>query len=615
MRLMRRTWTLACLVVLFVLALAACASCLLLPRYPSAAPRNQVWPDEKLTKSMNPWFLGDGFSDRIEIEVDWVEGCRPGPHTIEALRAIAGKYAPRGVPVAVTLDDEIPRSEWDATKNRERGRVDPLVAKHADFAREPCDPDFRTAHLYILFAPGSGPWYFGYSNSWYVEGEGSTPVDGIVVFHDAHARLAKLWLSCDRMEAMTLIHEYGHHLGLVANGTHERTGHFGGHCTELTCLMAQPTWRVYARNALGGLFNHFPSDYCARCQDDIGRSQKAWRERLAREPDYRTSRAEAIKAQYWSLGIHPLVEKGEYASALAEIEAARHRFPESSSLAHDEVLCLAAVGRFDDATLRLAIADPDQRPRLRNTVGRYLILAGRNADAIALFDRNELRKLEDYEFQQSAIILKRALENAHRWDEAIALTDEMLARPAISFLPEIMRVRRADLLLHAGRTAEASSAVEKGLGSKKTRGYWYRTAADLDAALGRHDEARSLLREWLEHEKTLQGKENGAMSEPHWRRLWSIAEIHARLGEVADAQAVIADKSSVPPDHTDHDSILSVEVPVLARLAEWDRAAELVRHRDPESWFDVCGDRDLAPMRSNPRYTDLFAKCSPPSVR
>src|SRR5262249_33784772 len=123
-------------VVLFLILAAAAvfAACALLPRYPSAAPRKDVWPEEKLEKSMNPWFLGDGFSDRIEIEVDWVAGCKPGPHTIEGLRSIAVKYAPAGVPVDVTLDDEIPRAEWDATAKRAGDRVDPLVLKHADYA-------------------------------------------------------------------------------------------------------------------------------------------------------------------------------------------------------------------------------------------------------------------------------------------------------------------------------------------------------------------------------------------------------------------------------------------------------------------------------------------------
>src|SRR5262245_56048361 len=128
-RLMRRAG--AGLVGLLIVLAAGFASCALLPRYPSAAPGDTVWPEDKLEQSMNPWFLGDGFSDRISIEVDWVAGCKPGPHTIEALRTIAVKYAPVNVPVDVVLDEEIPRSEWDSTAKSAGDRVDPLVREHA----------------------------------------------------------------------------------------------------------------------------------------------------------------------------------------------------------------------------------------------------------------------------------------------------------------------------------------------------------------------------------------------------------------------------------------------------------------------------------------------------
>src|SRR4029453_1981563 len=154
------------LALLSVLGAAAFACCALLPRYPSAVPRDSVWPEEKLEESMNPWFLGEGFADRIEIEVDWVAGCKPGPHTIEGLRTIATKYAPSGVPVTISLDDEIPRSEWDATAKASRpsgiasDRVAPLVRHHADFARDPCDPEFHTAHFYVLFAPATDKGFF-----------------------------------------------------------------------------------------------------------------------------------------------------------------------------------------------------------------------------------------------------------------------------------------------------------------------------------------------------------------------------------------------------------------------------------------------------------------------
>jgi pentatricopeptide repeat protein len=613
--------------VLAVLTVAGFTVCALLPRYPSKAPRGEVWPEENLEKSMNPWFLAEGFSDRIAIEVDWVAGCKPGPQTIDGLRSIATKYAPAGVPVDVELDDEIPRAEWDATGKRSGDRVDPLVRAHADFAHEPCDAEFRTAHFYVLFAPGADSWFFGYSGAWYADDQPDTPVDGIVVFHDPHARLAKLWLSCDRMEAMTVVHEYGHQLGLVANETHERTGLSRGHCTSLSCLMAQPSLRVYAHNAFVGLFNHFPSDYCRECREDIRRTQAAWRARLVREPGYRAKRAEILQTWYWSVSIHPLVDRGDFQGALAEIARARLRYPDSGSFAFDEIRSLTALGRFDEAAVRLRDAPPDRRVSLTWTLARELHLAGRYDEAIALFDRDEVRRMEEYQFEQSAFILVDALEQAGRLDEAIALIDEMLARgPATSYIPEGSRAQRADLLRRAGRVPEALAAVEKGLGSRKTRHYWYATASELLDAAGRHEEAQALLREWLDFEEKQRAKASTGGWESKWRRSWTIARVHLLLGESerlvnqaerrdpirledeARAREAIA-QAGDPPEGTYIDSILWAEVPVLVRLHEWDRAAGLIRSREKASRYDVCGTRDLAPLREDPRYADLFEKC------
>ena len=605
---MRRT---AGLVSLVLLSTAALTSCALLPPYPSAAPRKDVWPEEKLTRSMDPWLLGDGFSDRIAIEVDWVEGCKPGPHTIEGLRSIAVKYAPPGVPVAVTLDDEIPRAEWDVAAKRGAFRIDPFVAKHADFASEPCDPEFRNAHFYVLFAPGTEKWLFGYSGNWFDESDEATvPVQGIAIFHGAHKRFAKLWFSCDRLEAMTVKHEYGHQLGLVANGTHERTGYAGGHCTELKCLMAQPTLRVYTRNAFGGMFNHFLADYCERCQEDIRRAQEAWRAHVKSVPDYREQRVQDRQVRYWLFSIGALMERGEHAAALEEVERARRRYPENEVLVSEEIRALIALERLDEAAALLERIDSENRISSTWALGRALNLAGRYEETIALFDRGKLRKMEEYDFEQTSFVLKDALESSGRLDEAIALIDEMLARgPATYYRPEQERAHRAELLCRAGRADQALSAVEKGLGSRKTRPLWYDTGAEVYRALERTADANALLEEWIARVRKHVAKAGEGDSSSRWYGSWTIAGIQARLGDGAGARASLA-AAGDPPEGTDYDRILWTKVPVLARLGEWDRAADLIRKREPGSWYDVCGDRDLVPIHHDARYADLFSKCA-----
>src|SRR3989442_7111926 len=103
---------------------------------------------------MSPSLFADSFAERVEVEVDWVEGCRPGPKTIEGLREILQKYGPAGRPVEISLDDEIPRAEWDEpvppgpyglTRFAPGGsydRVQRLVRRHADPAWGPFDPAF-----------------------------------------------------------------------------------------------------------------------------------------------------------------------------------------------------------------------------------------------------------------------------------------------------------------------------------------------------------------------------------------------------------------------------------------------------------------------------------------
>ena len=557
---------------------------------------------------MNPWLLGEGFSERISIEVDWVEDCKPGPRTIEGLRSIAVKYAPAGVPVVVTLDDEIPRGEVDVGSKLS---PDALVAKYADFAHEPCDPDFRTEHFYVLFAPGTDKWFFGYGSTFFDENaEAAVLVQGIVVFHDAHERFAKLWFSCDRLEAMTIKHEYGHQLGLVSNGTHERTGYARGHCTELTCLMAQPTVRVYARNAFRGMFNHFPDDFCERCQKDIRRAQVAWRARAASVPGDREKRVQDRQAQYQMLSIQALMTRGAHAAALEGIERARRRYPGHEGLAFQEIRALSALGRLDEAAARLESVDPKMRVSSTSTLGRALNLVGRYDETIALFDRNELRRMDEGDFEDVCFVLKDALVGSGRLDEAIALIDEMLARgPAMYYYPEQYRSERAELLCRAGRTGEALSAVKKGVRSRKTRRFWYTTGADVYQALGRTADAKALLEERLALLQKPPEKGPGIGPNAKWYRSWGIADIQARLGDDAGARASIA-AAGDPPEDVLYGSILWIEIPVLARLGDWDRVADLIRKCEPASMCDICSDRDLTPIQRDPRYADLFEKCA-----
>src|SRR5262245_50126309 len=99
------------------LALLLGIVCLALPRYPSVAPRSDSYPAEALGTQIDPWLLGDGFGKRTVVEIDWIEGCKPGPQTTAGLEAILKKYSPQDRSIAVVRDEEIPRAEWDALES------------------------------------------------------------------------------------------------------------------------------------------------------------------------------------------------------------------------------------------------------------------------------------------------------------------------------------------------------------------------------------------------------------------------------------------------------------------------------------------------------------------
>src|SRR5262249_33172728 len=160
-----------------------------------------------------------------------------------------------------------------------------------------------------------------------------------------------------------------------------------------------------------------------------------------------------------------------------------------------------------------------------------------------------------------------------------------------------------------GRLPEALAAVQKGLDSRKTRSVWYGTAADVFDAAGRHADAQTLLREWLDVEEKARAKAGTGGWDSKWRRSWTIAGIYSRLGDGAQAGEAMA-AAGDPPEGMYIDSILWMEVPVLVPLHEWDRAADMIRSREKASRYDVCGHRDLEPLRADPRYADLFAKCA-----
>ena len=600
------------LMVALCLLLLLPVVCVLLPRYPAVAPGHDPYAVEKLAEQIDPWLLGEGFSERTVIEIDWVEGCRPGPQTVGGLDATLRKYGPPHHPIEVVQDQEIPLLEWNQLSS-ERDRVDRLVQEYAGVERASTP---GTEWRYVLFAPDA-EGYFGHVFTSLLERGGvTTQVSGLIVSRSAHRPYAKLWISLDRLERMTLIHEFGHLLGLVGNPRHERKDPaHRNHCTSLTCAMAHPTPRVIARNAFAGVFNQLITDYCADCQADIRRAQAYWHDRETEGSAYRERRQRERGARAAALSIQTLVENKHDADMLERVHELRSAWPEYPGWDELEAQALIGLDRTDEALVFQLRALPTDLAaptywRSRWVLDRLYVGVGRYDAAIALFDRAALASAEEYEFEQSAILLDQALSSCGRYDEAVALLDDLLARgKPVSFWPERMRTRRAALLRRAGRMKEADDAVSRALDDRRRRAIWLEQAARLRHAQDRTADERAL---WQE---LLQGAETGllaAKDAPERTALeWSAVQCLARFGQIDEARRRAASVEAAVDGAAEPRSRLEAELSARAALGDWNTVAELIRAVPivERAYASPCQLEDLAPMREIPAYDDLFRLC------
>ena len=439
-----------------------------------------------------------------------------------------------------------------------------------------------TEWRYVLFAPEVGG-NFGQTLTWLVERGGDTAlVSGLVVSRSAHLKYARFCIDLDRLERMTLIHEFGHLLGLVGNPRHERRDPaHRQHCTSLTCAMAHPTWRVIARNFVAGAFNQLLTDYCVDCQADIRRAQDYWQDREKEGSAYRERRQRERGAPLAAIAIQGLARSKHYAEMLDQVGTLRSTWPEYAGWDEVEAQALIGLGRIDEA-LVLQVRGLPTDPlaptywRSRWNLAPLYISVGRHDDVIALFDRATLAKADEPDFEQCAFVVEQALSSYGRYDDAVALLDELLARNhPLSYHPERMRTRRAELLRRAGRMREADDAVSAGLNNSHVRAIWLEQAARLRRAQGRTAEERALWQELLQgaENSTATTKDSSDGTSPRW----SVVQYLARLGRIDEARARAASIQSAASSADNPRRRLYTELPARAALGDLDRVAELIR--------------------------------------
>ncbi len=204
------------------------------------------------------WFLSDDEYDKIKIEYDYVEGCRPKNESLEFFNQKVSEICGEKDQVIDVMDDKI--KEKDVKINYREEEVIQLGDTYQDIEREG-----KTVPLHVI-----------YLNGLYEEKNvlGLTYNHmHIVLFKQSISRVvnASSWQSEDPekdMENSVLLHEFGHIISLVGIGyqsDHEIERH---HCNEEAgeCVMD-----ASVEVKMNGFSEKPPTDLCSLCNDDIGK--------------------------------------------------------------------------------------------------------------------------------------------------------------------------------------------------------------------------------------------------------------------------------------------------------------------------------------------------------
>lgn len=200
-----------------------------------------------------PWGLDEELlspkTARILILAEWVRGHMPEKQALDDLAALAARYGGRP-------------AEW-----RPHDPKRPIRLRR------------DTTYVVVRYV-GDELAYFGLA---YEKRAGDRVVRYIDVNQELHRKFRAL-IPARRLEEQTLIHEYGHLLGLPSypHGYFPKWPELteGMHCVNPDCPLAKPRPRAILYNAIRVLFTRtYLEDYCAECRRDIEAGQAHWRKR------------------------------------------------------------------------------------------------------------------------------------------------------------------------------------------------------------------------------------------------------------------------------------------------------------------------------------------------
>lgn len=230
----------------------------------AASLRERVTPFPPGTRLVVPWTLNrellEPVNRRILFVVDLAEGHPPEMAALDGLARLAARYGERAARWVVHGLPGSPPVRWKGSTLLATGPLDP-----------------ETSYVFVRYVGNRIPnWGLSYSGR--VAGR---RVYFILVNQEKH-RKWKWFLPERHLEQQTLVHEYGHLLGLppAHHGYYPRYPNFsdGSHCVNPNCALTRPRFRALLYGLWHVVFAHrYLEDYCPQCRAAIAEAKAHWR--------------------------------------------------------------------------------------------------------------------------------------------------------------------------------------------------------------------------------------------------------------------------------------------------------------------------------------------------
>jgi hypothetical protein len=181
---------------------------------------------------------------RILFVVEWAKGHKPESEALDALVRLASRYGGRP-------------ASW---------------RRHKPYAPLKLEPD--TSYVIVRYV-GDQLHHFGLASP---EMIGDRQVYVILINQEAHRKF-RMFLPQAKLEEQTLVHEYGHHLGLPTHDHGYYPDGAGMHCVNPGCALSKPRLKAITYNAFHVAFGgQYLEDYCEECRRAIDAARKHWAE-------------------------------------------------------------------------------------------------------------------------------------------------------------------------------------------------------------------------------------------------------------------------------------------------------------------------------------------------